>query len=449
LQLPSFDALSPFGPDNTHTSLMTHFSTGGAFSRRRFVHALAANDSHVLLDGGWMLSLGEEDNVRTIVEIFRQLPAAKFTEVTSARREATQPVVVRKATHNGKTYIYAVNDSRWPVTAAVEFETPRNGDVQALDRNVPPAIQRQGENSNWNLQLAPYDLQAIVLPSDQLRVSDLRVKLDSAVTSELANQVVEIRSRANSLRNPKAITVLQNPGFELAAKNQPLPGWVHARANGVTIAPDTSEYYGSKQSLLMRSSGPVAWVRSDPFPVPSTGRLAMWVWLKVRDPNQQPPLRLSIEGKLDGKTYYHFAPVGTGKDAVAVQNTWRQFRFQVTDLPPHGLTDLRIGFDMMGAGEVWIDDVQLFDMWFFNHERDELLKRIAAADYQLEQGAVSDCAKFLESYWPRLLAQQIPLQPRLANIPAPPIKSPSTEPPPASDTESKTWRFIPKSLRPF
>lgn len=458
LHLPSFDAVSPFGADHTHTSLMTHFAPGGPFSRRRFVHSLATCDAQIMLDGGWMLSLGEEESLRPLIEIYRQLPATKFADVTAAQRNSTQPLVVRKASYRGQTYVYAVNDSRWPITAEVDFEIPGNPSAQSLDRKIQPTFQRQGNVSRWSLHLTPYDVQAIAIPGENTRVADFRVKLESTITNELSQQIEEIRGRANSLRNPKAIEVLRNPGFELIQKNQPLPGWVYARGNGIVVAPDAAVKFGGNQSLLLRSNGPVAWVRSEPFPAPTSGRIALWVWLKVSDVNQQPPLRLAIEGKLDGQTYYRFATVGAGKGAAALQGEWRQFRFQVTDLPPQGLSDLRIGFDLMGAGEVWIDDVQLYDMWFFNHERDELLKRIAAADYQLEQGWVLDCAKFLDSYWPRLLAQQIPIQPRLAQTIAPPPppmppsstdKNASPAPPPKNEAESKGWRLLPKSMKLF
>lgn len=451
LRLSSFDALSPFGAEHTQTMLMTHFASGGIFSRRRFVHALAVSDAHTLLDGGWMLSLGEEDGVRTLVEIFRQLPATKFTEVHSARREPVQPVVVRRAVHRGQTYVYAVNDSRWPALVEVDIENAGTGDVQSLDRANPAAIQRQGEVARWSLRMAPYDLQAIAVSRENSRVSDFRIKLDRGITVELAHQIEEVRNRTNSLRSPKAISGLQNPGFEVSVKNQPLPGWIHATGNGISVVPDSNEFRNGKQSLAIHSTGPETWVRSDPIPVPTSGRLALWVWLKVPNPDAQPPLRLAIEGKVDGRNYYRFATVGAGKGVAPLQGTWSEFRFQVTDLPPQGLSELRIGFDLMGAGDVFVDDVQLFDMWFYNHERDELLKRIAAADFQLEQGAVLDCTRFLDSYWPRLLAQQIPLPPRVAQLPvAPtPAKSSNAPSPPATEPESKSWRFFPKSFKPF
>ena len=41
-----------------------------------------------------------------------------------------------------------------------------------------------------------------------------------------------------------------------------------------------------------------------------------------------------------------------------------QYIFQVDDLPLEGLSLLHVRFDLMGQGEVWVDDVQLFDLAF-------------------------------------------------------------------------------------
>jgi hypothetical protein len=59
---------------------------------------------------------------------------------------------------------------------------------------------------------------------------------------------------------------------------------------------------------------------------------------------------------------------------------------------------------------VWIDDVQVYDAWFYDNERDELLKHIALADVDLEEGRVGDCLHFLDSYWPRFLLAHVPLE---------------------------------------
>jgi hypothetical protein len=83
------------------------------------------------------------------------------------------------------------------------------------------------------------------------------------------------------------------------------------------------------------------------------------------------------------------------------------------------LTDLRVGFDLMTKGKVWIDDVQVLDLFFDENERNELSKIVAVANFQLGEGRLSDCRQTLESYWPLYLWEHAPDgPPQVARAPA-------------------------------
>jgi len=86
----------------------------------------------------------------------------------------------------------------------------------------------------------------------------------------------------------------------------------------------------------------------------------------------------------------------------------------VNDLPTQGLTDLRVGFDLMSPGDVEIDNLQVYDLWFQQREYRELMKDISVAYAQPGQGRVSDCYDYLSSYWPNYLTKYAPY--RQANI---------------------------------
>jgi hypothetical protein len=154
--------------------------------------------------------------------------------------------------------------------------------------------------------------------------------------------------------------------------------------------------------------------------------LSVLAWVRVNDPAKQPKLRLAVEGKIDGKPFYRRANIGASEDGQPVrpiQKEWSPYRFPLTDLPLDGLTDIQIGFDLMGEGDVYIDQVSIYDLWFADNERDELLKNIATADLQLTSGQVADCERFLDSYWSRFLQDHVPLSaPRVA---AAPLSQPS------------------------
>jgi hypothetical protein len=136
---------------------------------------------------------------------------------------------------------------------------------------------------------------------------------------------------------------------------------------------------------------------------------------------------------------------------------WAPYTFRVDDLPLDGLTELRVGFDLMGEGEVWVDDVRLFDVWFSKNERNELTKHIALADLYLGEGQVSDCQRFLDGYWARFLTRHAPLdETAIAARPAEAAQErnePKSQQQQAGDSESSLldrWkRFAPKKILPF
>jgi hypothetical protein len=159
--------------------------------------------------------------------------------------------------------------------------------------------------------------------------------------------------------------VLDNPSFD-AAPGGKIAGWDHASGDGISVCLDAAEGHSSALHLVSKADGkqpaPVIWVRSNTFPAPKTAVLTMTVRVRVDDPNKQPMLRLAIEGKKDGKSFYRRANIGgseSGQTAIPIKKQWLPYRFRISDLPPEGITDLRVGFDLMGEGNVYIDDVSV------------------------------------------------------------------------------------------
>jgi hypothetical protein len=443
LRLADFDAKSPFGADKTHVFLATQFSRSESEARKQLVTSIAAFDPQAMVQGGWLLPLGQEDALRDVLAAYRQLPPVRF-ETISSESAQSQPVVVRQAAHDDQSYVYLVNPSPWPVSVKLSMNGEAREWTALGNRKLAPA-QRTGDSQSFVIELAAYDLLAMKSAATRSEVTGWQVTLPSSVADELRSKVDALRAKAIALRSSKPLDTLANCDFEKPADSTP-PGWIHAQDPGITVKLDGSMARG-KQALYLKTPGAVAWVRSDPFPVPSTGRLSVWVWLKVKESQTQPPLRLAIEARHRDKTYYRFAAVGAGTGSPPLKDQWAPYLFQVDDLPTSDLTDLRIGFDMMGAGEVWIDDVQVFDTYFHDHEQDELLKMIALADLHLGKGNVGDCQKALESYWLRFLDENVSsaAPPRVATA----IK-PRVEPAPAMTTDDKktvrerVWNWMPK-----
>jgi hypothetical protein len=168
-------------------------------------------------------------------------------------------------------------------------------------------------------------------------------------------------------------------------------------------------------------------VRSNRFSVPNTGRLSVTAYLRIEDPTRQPALRIAIEGETQTSTYYRFGVIdttGTGgvtQDAESNQTNdpWRRFAVHFDDLPTEELRDLRIGFDLMDRGTVWIDDVSVHDRWFDENDAQALTQLLAGVAPLLENPhSFEGCRRVLQSYWPRFLDQHIEIESATAPLAA-------------------------------
>ena len=265
MSLPSFDAVSPFGRENTRTVLFAHITESEKYSRQRFVHQLALRDVSCLLDGGWMLPLGQEESVRPLFETLRKLPAGPFASLQpKASGFPSQPLVVRSLIQQGLTYVYVVNDSPWPLTAEVDIASPQPCQLINLVSNKACPLRRVEDQLTWDLELQPFDVVAAVLDTDQATVETWRVTVDRNSYAYLRQQVNELTARAGVLARSDRLNVLSNPSFEAAPDR--IPGWIHEQAAQISIGPTSAEHFDGNQSLrIFSDSEKPAWVRVTRF----------------------------------------------------------------------------------------------------------------------------------------------------------------------------------------
>ncbi len=427
LALPALEERSPFGKENTQAWLLAHFSPGGSANRRRFVHALATLESDTLVAGGWLLPIGQEDSLLPFFSTFRGLPARKFRDVLpQSGKTPSQPVVVRTLVDQGQTLVYLLNDSAWPVEAHLEFQVPRECRIRSLGpQQVRPLVLR-GSRATWSASLEPYDLVAVALSAKDIEVLGWTVSYSEHLTETLQTELQDLQKRTRVARKRPQVTRLENAGFERSGAVDELPGWMRAQlvpGGELRAEIDASCAYAGDKSLYLKHSDrsrrpPILWVRSGPLERPLLGRLTLGVRARIPAGAKQPPLRLAIEAQVNGQPYYRYAWVGANvsDERFKLDSHWKLFHVPFGKLPLDGLQDLRIGFDLMGPGEVWVDDVQILDTWFSRTELGQLEKDLALARFQLEQGRVLDCQEFLDSYWPRFFKTYVPLIPALQPV---------------------------------
>ncbi|MCL4678162.1 MAG: hypothetical protein KJ017_06165 [Alphaproteobacteria bacterium] len=458
----SFRDASPYGAEKTSGWFLEQTVPAGDRARKRFVQALASQDSQVVADGGWVAGQTSIDSLTDLLLAYRRLPSARFETVRAASAsEETQPVVVRRLTAGQRTYLYLVNHSPWPVQVSVSLDDRRPFTLTGLGERALPDVTRGSRDMTWTVDLRPYDLVAASLSAPDVQVRDWQVVLGRDVLVELRQSVDELRRRIGRLSDPVPLSVLTNPGFEMPMTEMSPGGWEHARGDGITVGTDEGSGRGGQRSLRIQSDGPVVWVRSNPFPTPTTGRLAVFFWLKIDDPERQPRLQLAIEGRLNGEAYYRPARVGAASNSdrsppPPLTDSWAPYLVRVDNLPP-SVTDLRVAIDLMGAGQVSVDDIQVFDLWFDRTERNELLKLTALANLYLGKGAAVDCERLLRGYWAEFLRRNVlPDEVQLAGQTAPSPSVPgapasaSSDPtvPPREPSTSWLQRVVPKPQMP-
>jgi hypothetical protein len=413
LRLPDFDAASPFGSEKTRTLLISQIVPTDAAYRERFIESLVRLDATTMIDGGWLLPLGQEAALAPLAKVYRRLPAEPFE--TAPRGDRSLDIVVRTLVKGDKTYFYAVNPSPWPVMAQIVFAGPASFRLTPYCDERQMKLQPAEAGPAWTVEMEPFDLVGGELSSGSAKVVSWSVTPPQGAGQGLENQSRDLAFRVSHLRNQPHSVPLANASFEDRGMDA-VPAWVHAKApDGMVVEVDRTQGSGSPSSLhLVNRGAPSVWIRSSPIPTPTTGRIQMTAQIRVPDPAKQPQLRLAIEGRLDGQVYYrrlNFGAPERAGDFVAgpLGNTWTSCTISRINLPMSGLTDLRVGFDLMGDGEVWIDDVQVQDLWLDQREADELLIRSSTARLQARDGALHDCRLLVEGYWPSFLRRNVKL----------------------------------------
>jgi hypothetical protein len=426
-RLSSFDAKSGLG---SYTLLVAQSSADAAAVRKPLAEVLATSDPLLLVNGGELLPMGQEDATRDILRVVQQLPTR--AEVTVQRQ---QPVVVRSyAEASGTTYL-VVNECPWSVDAEVALDVPADTELELLMESTGDGPEDQATRQHlasgrqsWSVHLEPYGVAAARVSVGGVKVVAVRATISAAAKAELQAQLADLTGR--NLTAPSKYEKLANPGFEPAGGGNPLPGWhlVGDAADG-TAKLDASKPVAGKSCLFLQSRGQAVVVESSTIATPPTGQLALAVWVRGENLTPQSELLMVIEADRAGKTYRKYATLGgTGRDAPPLGNAWgRPFAFGVNDLPLDSQGRMRVRFELTGAGDVWIDEVQLYDVLFplsfyglRQQETLEFVKLIHAANSAFEGDKLADCVRSLEGYWPRFLVAYTPLvQPAVANQPAP------------------------------
>jgi hypothetical protein len=368
--------------------------------------ALVAADASIVFD--MRPALAASTAASTPRRAWQSLPAGPMSLVDSL----PAPLVVRSRVDGAQTWLEVVNAAQAPATARLAL----GGNPAAVIDAVSGA-GFQAEAGGVDIPLEPWGVRAIVVEGN-CPVNAAKVEYAQADVTATASRIDRLRQRLAVLHVPEPLDVLDNPGFELGlaeptgGTGQPaVTGWelLEPRRGSLQLVPgipsaaDPDGSSAPSRGLEFSSFNGLSTLRSNPFAPPKTGRISVAAWLRVKPGDQQPPLRIAVEGVEDGREYYRFAAIGGLAGGRPLTGEWSLFVLQVDDLPPGRVESMRVRFDLLGPGGVQIDDVSVYDLAFDETERNNLAQEIARIDHRFKQGEVGAALLGLAGHWPAFL----------------------------------------------
>ena len=423
-------------------------------SRPRLAEVIKSRDYPGMLEQDWQ-SMTVDPDTAGIFRVYEQLPDRQFSDVPHATSENLEslPVAVRQSQADQRLFFYLANASPWRLRVHLQLsEGVSKQTVEKIDsllHTKAEFVNSPDDARRLTVELAPYDL--VGGSAERLGpIESYTFEYLDDVASDLRKRVFALQVKLQQAQQAKALEMLSNPKFLARESNGgPIDGWevgqqplsrfklLNNSANKIgeskPVTKQNDQVSGVNVSpvesyLRVHSVGEeTTWVRSHPIKPTETGRLSISVWLRIpADAKVVPEIRMAIDGRTPLKEYYRFGAVGRESvsrgqaDSLAsVEGHWKRFAVHFDDLPS-SLTDLRIGFDVVGAGVVDIGRVELFDRWYDNSEAKAITQLLASADAMLRQPVQFDrCRRLLAEHWAVFLDDHFSLESISKNKPQP------------------------------
>jgi hypothetical protein len=225
---------------------------------------------------------------------------------------------------------------------------------------------------------------------------------------------------------------------------------------GASAELDATMPQDGKTCVYLQGGSNLAVLESESFAIPPTGQLAMTVFARSQNADTRTELRIIFAADHSGHEYRRsFIVGGAQTDGQRLESNWRPYAILVNDLPLDMHGEMRIRFELSGPGEIWLDNIKLYDLLFplkFYPDAQAEIKQffilIHAAQRAAEAGRIADSVRLLEGYWPRFItAYTPPVKAPVAESIAPhqPTSTPPTdeEEEPAPSISERLKRFVP------
>lgn len=390
-------------------------------------HALASIDARrVFLSAA--SATGREERLREFARVFHALPFA--TGPAPARLPSG--VSVRSWIQGQATFVALANDTPYAITIDTTLRVPDGLPIEDLARGT--VIDGNGENGVRRLaiDLPTSGVVGLRIKAATARVASAQPRYSNAVQAQLEAQSRDLSVRLSRLSRPSGPTESgpPNPGFEpdgnqnaeiRVVRNEPgLNGWKPGGDGTHTAEIDSHAPHSGQGCLRLASEEPPASVISEAFVPPPGPSITARFWLRSQPAGV--PVRFRIDGEAAGVPQARQTEITPGQ-------SWSEYLVRLADLSPRGLDRARIRFELVGPGQVWIDDLSLSGGGPTEEERLIARRRtLLAAVQAYREHRLADFARLAGSHWVR----PIPTDPDAEPTPAVARSARSTTPNPST-----------------
>jgi hypothetical protein len=382
------EAMMGSGITSEELRLIGQGSVGNARVRQAWLRRLAHADSEAIFDGGPLPPFGQELAAHDILRGLRQLPPDTFADVTAESPQVAEPVVVRSYQNGTDSLAYVVNPSAWPCNVTLRFELREKCRVDDLCTGKPLESRQEGNLKVLTLALRPHDFVAVAARGTSGKLVRYRVDMDNSAAEELSAIIAQAGERIDQRRS---LLKFENASFESPISSEAeISGW-QLRAGPRTSVELAGEGKDGKQSLHLASTHPSGGfsvvATTAPLAVKNLKRAGVGVWMRQGKKDGSPIVRLMLEAKSPTGTAMKTAEFGADSPTQRGQRLtteWTWCAVEWNDIPKD-TTELLFHVVLRSYGDVFVDDVQLYDFWLTSDEQTLAQRQLDAAGKFLQE----------------------------------------------------------------
>ena len=396
-------------------------------------HLVNRSDRNIVAIGGGGINQPASDVRRRSLRTFAELPPVMMFDVES-KETGSAALRVRTANYDGETYVYAVNQTRWPVVWQVSLSRPvtvhligpappqRSTSSGRSVHEDPLRFAGQGQNTDADLLASRRPIESGTSWQTVVEGGELVAVRFSASEAKLLNwrstfagsasQVATIRAGVEDAVSAipekqylRRLSLISNASFE--AQGTGVPGWMIAQYPADCVAIDSNvAFHGTRSMRLTGQPGRAggSWIVSQTIVPPRSGRLAISARFragaakdKKRDSDTPEPhvVRMALEGTVGGTPIRKTMSVTLETDGKWSEPQW----LEIAKLPNLPVESLRLTIDLMSAGEVWVDDIQCYDQFMTAAEKTHWEHLVFLAAGGLSRGDCVGASRLFDSQW--------------------------------------------------